>query len=106
MQDGTNGDTGVNVSIDEQTFHEFYVTSFEYAIKKGNAASVMTTYNSIEVPGFTEENGEFTDGNDYINLDVLRDIVGFKGMICCDWGGETRDERFPGKYNGNAFSRK
>ena len=83
---GTNGDTCVNVSIDEQTFHEFYVTSFEYAIKKGNAASVMTTYNSIEVPGFTEENGEFTDSNDYINLDVLRDIVGFKGMICCDWG--------------------
>ena len=93
---GTNGDTGVNVSIDEQTFHEFYVTSFEYAIKKGNAASVMTTYNSIEVPGFTEENGEFTDSNDYINLDVLRDIVGFKGMICCDWGGQKEMSAFQG----------
>lgn len=93
---GTNGDTGVNVSIDEQTFHEFYVTSFEYAIKFGNAASVMTTYNSIEVPGFTAENGEFTDSNDYINLDVLREMVGFKGMICCDWGGQKEMSVFQG----------
>ncbi len=93
---GTNGDTGVNVTIDEQTFHEFYVTSFEYAIKYGNAASVMTTYNSIEIPGFTEENGEFTDSNDYINLDVLREIVGFKGMICCDWGGQKEMSSFQG----------
>ncbi|MCD8022214.1 MAG: glycoside hydrolase family 3 C-terminal domain-containing protein [Lachnospiraceae bacterium] len=93
---GTNGDTSVNVTIDEQTFHEFYVTSFEFPIRYANAASVMTTYNSIAVPGFTAENGEFTDSNDYINLDVLRDMVGFKGMICCDWGGQKEMSAFQG----------
>lgn len=76
---GCNGDFNANVTIDEQTLHEIYGTSFEKAIKEGDAASLMTSYNSV--------NGKWMSANDDINIGILRDQWKFDGPTCNDWGG-------------------
>lgn len=64
--------------VDEQTLHELYFPPFEAAIKQGNAASVMSTYNRI--------NGSYASANEYAMKDVLRNMWGFKGYTMSDWG--------------------
>ncbi|WP_195984750.1 glycoside hydrolase family 3 N-terminal domain-containing protein [Clostridium sp. D33t1_170424_F3] len=76
---GTNGDGSVNLEVDEQTLHEIYFPAFEAAIKEGDAAAVMTTYNKFR--------GEQTSHSAYLQKDILRDEWGFLGATCCDWGG-------------------
>nr|WP_241393976.1 glycoside hydrolase family 3 N-terminal domain-containing protein [Clostridium beijerinckii] len=76
---GSNGDFSASVTIDEQTLHEIYGTSFEKAIKEGDAASLMTSYNKV--------NGKWMSANDDILLGILRDQWKFDGPTCNDWGG-------------------
>lgn len=72
------GDFKTNTVIDEQTLHECYLKSFEEAIIKGNAGSVMNAYNKI--------NGKFATANRYLNVEVLRNMWNFKGSLMSDWG--------------------
>lgn len=74
--------TGFNIKmnevIDEQTLHQVYLRQFEDAVNEGNAASVMTTYSSI--------NGHYATDSEYLNKKVLREMWNFKGASMSDWG--------------------
>jgi beta-glucosidase-like glycosyl hydrolase len=64
--------------LDEQTLHELYLRGFEESIIKGEAASVMNSYNFI--------NGSYTTNSSYLNIHVLRNLWSFKGSVMSDWG--------------------
>lgn len=73
-----------NVWIDDQTLHEIYVAPFDAAIHAG-VASIMCSYNRI--------NGTYACGNEYTLAKILRDEIGFKGLVTSDWGA-THDITF------------
>lgn len=74
-----NPSTNTNVEVSEQALHELYLPAFEAAIKEGGAAGIMSSYNMI--------NGTFASSNEYLQLDVLREMWGFEGFNVTDWGG-------------------
>ena len=67
-----------NIFVDDQALHEIYAAPFDAAIKAG-VASIMCSYNKI--------NGSFACGNSDTLKTILRDQMGFKGMVTSDWGG-------------------
>ena len=71
------GKTDVNIS--EQALHELYLPAFEAAIQEGGMLGLMSSYNAI--------NGTFASSNTNLQLDVLRDLWGYKGFTITDWGG-------------------
>lgn len=77
-QDATPA-TNTNVEVSEQALHELYLPAFESAVQEGGAGGVMSSYNMI--------NGTFASANEYLQLDVLREMWGFKGFTVTDWGG-------------------
>lgn len=74
-----NPSTNTNVVVSEQALHEIYLPAFEAAIKEGGATGVMSSYNMI--------NGTFASANEYLQLDVLREMWNYKGFTITDWGG-------------------
>lgn len=68
----------VDAVVDERTFREIYLASFEGAVKKGKPWTVMCSYNKI--------NGEYASENKYLLTDILRDEWGFEGFVVSDWG--------------------
>lgn len=64
--------------MDERTFHEIYLASFEQAVKEGKPAAVMCSYNRI--------NGTYAAENRELLTDILRDRWGYEGMVVTDWG--------------------
>lgn len=77
-QDATPA-TNTNVEVSEQALHELYLPAFEAAIKEGGATGLMSSYNMI--------NGTFASANEYLQLDVLRNMWNYKGFTITDWGG-------------------
>jgi beta-glucosidase len=71
--DRHNGD----VQIDERTMREIYLPAFEAAITKGHADAVMNSYNLV--------NGVHATQNEFLNLKLLKDEWGFKGILMSDW---------------------
>jgi len=71
--------TNTNVVVSEQALHELYLPAFEAAIEEGGAAGVMSAYNMV--------NGVFASANEYLQLEILRDMWNFKGFTITDWGG-------------------
>lgn len=67
--------------VDERALREIYTTAFEIAVKEGGAMAVMSSYNMV--------NGTYTNENEHLEKDILRDEFGFKGLIVTDWGGEN-----------------
>jgi beta-glucosidase len=67
----------VDVEADERTMREIYLPAFEAAVTKGHVDSVMNSYNLI--------NGMHATQNEYLNLKVLKDEWGFKGILMSDW---------------------
>ncbi|MDY3766944.1 MAG: glycoside hydrolase family 3 C-terminal domain-containing protein [Lachnospiraceae bacterium] len=74
-----NPSTNTNVVVSEQALHEIYLPAFEAAIKEGGATGVMSSYNMV--------NGTFASSNEYLQLDVLREMWNYKGFTITDWGG-------------------
>lgn len=71
-------DTGAtDVWMDEQALHEVYLPPFEAAVKAG-VAWVMCSYNHI--------NGPYACGDRALLTGVLRDRLGFQGVLVSDWG--------------------
>ncbi|MFX9649747.1 glycoside hydrolase family 3 N-terminal domain-containing protein, partial [Acinetobacter baumannii] len=60
------------------TLRELYFRPFEEAVKRGNVASVMCSYNKL--------NGTYTSAHKWLLTDVLRKDWGFKGFLMTDWG--------------------
>ncbi|MBQ8830513.1 MAG: glycoside hydrolase family 3 C-terminal domain-containing protein [Oscillospiraceae bacterium] len=69
-----NGDS----MIDDRTYHEIYLTPFEYAVKEGKVGTVMCSYNKI--------NGIHASDNKELLTDILRTDWGFEGLVMTDWG--------------------
>ncbi len=78
-----NQETNRNTSLDDvlvsdRTLHEIYLPTFQAAIQKADAASVMCAYSVI--------NGGFACQNPYLENTVLRDQWGFQGFVTSDYG--------------------
>lgn len=64
--------------VDERTMREIYLAGFEMAVKEGEPATVMCSYNRI--------NGIHASDNKWLLTDVLRKEWGFDGLVVTDWG--------------------
>nr|WP_315595885.1 glycoside hydrolase family 3 N-terminal domain-containing protein [uncultured Cupriavidus sp.] len=67
----------MNTVVDDQVLHELYLLPFEMAVKDGNVASVMCSYNSL--------NGAQACENKHLLTDILRGQWGFKGYVQSDF---------------------
>jgi beta-glucosidase len=67
----------VDVTIDERTLREIYLKHFRAAVLEGQAASVMSAYNSV--------NGQFCGENEHLIRDILKGEWGFDGFVLSDW---------------------
>lgn len=63
--------------VDERTLHEIYLPAFRAAIKEAGVGSFMASYNLINTVHASE--------NRYLNIDVLRNMWGFEGILMSDW---------------------
>jgi beta-glucosidase len=66
-----------NVIVSDRALHEIYLPSFESAVKRAGAASVMCAYSMV--------NGNFSCQNSYLENSVLRDEWGFPGFVTSDY---------------------
>ena len=67
-----------DIIVSEQALHEIYLPGFEGAVKAG-MLGLMSSYNAV--------NGTMASAHTYLQLDVLRDLWGYKGFTITDWGG-------------------
>lgn len=65
-------------NVDDRTLHEIYLKPFAAAIDEGVAA-IMCSYNSI--------NGTNACENPIALGKILRDQLGFRGLVMTDWDG-------------------
>ena len=63
--------------VDERTLFEIYFPTFEKAVKEAEVGAVMNSYNLL--------NGVHATENKWLNIDLLRDTWGFKGILMSDW---------------------
>lgn len=68
---------GVDVRICERALREIYLRGFEIAVKQGNPAALMSSYNRI--------NGIYSANNRVLCTVVAREEWGFAGVILSDW---------------------
>ena len=68
--------------LDERALHEIYLKPFEIATKIAHPKTIMCAYNQV--------NGVPCSENKYLNVDVLRRLWGYKGLVMTDWGA-TKD---------------
>lgn len=64
-------------NIDERTLHEIYFPAFHKAVKEANVGAVMNSYNLL--------NGVHATENEWLNVHVLRNTWGFRGILMSDW---------------------
>jgi beta-glucosidase len=72
----TNRQT-IQETVDRRVLHELYLLPFEMAVKDGDTAAVMCSYNSV--------NGFQACENKELLTDVLRNQWGFKGYVQSDF---------------------
>ena len=75
------------VELSEHTFREFYLRSYEAGVKAG-AAMVMTSFNTV--------NGTPATGNRWLMRKILREEMGFDGVLISDWA--AIEEMIPHGY--------
>ncbi|KAL9624976.1 MAG: hypothetical protein Q9160_000705 [Pyrenula sp. 1 TL-2023] len=63
-------------NIDDRTLHELYAWPFAEAVRVGVGA-VMTAYNEV--------NGSACSQNSYLINGILKDELGFQGLVMTDW---------------------
>ncbi|KAI1876458.1 hypothetical protein JX265_003984 [Neoarthrinium moseri] len=67
---------GYSSNLDDRTMHELYLWPFAEGVRAGTGA-VMTSYNAI--------NGSATSQNAYLINGLLKDELGFQGIVMTDW---------------------
>jgi beta-glucosidase len=72
------GEDTAPVDISEYTFHTIHLPSFKAAVNSG-VLSIMPCYNEI--------NGKPTHGSHEYLTELLRNKLGFRGIVVSDWGG-------------------
>ena len=67
----------VSSEVDERTLQEVYFAPFRKAVKEAHVGAVTNSYNLL--------NGVHASENRWLNIDILRDTWGFKGILMSDW---------------------
>ena len=67
-----------SAEVDERTLREMYVKAFEIAIEKSKPSSIMCAYNKI--------NGVWCSENPHLLREILKEDLGFDGVVISDWG--------------------
>ncbi|KAF6819124.1 beta-glucosidase 1 precursor [Colletotrichum sojae] len=67
---------GYSANIDDRTLHELYLWPFADGVREGVGA-VMTAYNAV--------NGSACSQNSYLINGILKDELGFQGLVMSDW---------------------
>ncbi|MBN2038375.1 MAG: glycoside hydrolase family 3 C-terminal domain-containing protein [Chitinispirillaceae bacterium] len=88
----------LQVSVSERALRELFCVPFEMAICEGRARALMTCYNRVHVPGFSECSATWCEraaSNRHTVEDIVRHDWGFDGVIMTDWdGAAVVDERY------------
>jgi beta-glucosidase len=71
----------IDAIVDERTLREIYLQAFEMSVKEGMTKSVMASYNKV--------NGVYSNENEHLLIDILRNEWGFNGVVVSDWGGSN-----------------
>ena len=67
----------VDVTMSERALREIYLPGFKAAVTEGGALTVMAAYNKFR--------GDWCSENNYLDRDILRNELGFKGVLMTDW---------------------
>lgn len=67
----------ISTDADERTLQEIYFPTFRKAVEKAHVGAVMNSYNLL--------NGVHATENHWLNIEVLRNQWGFKGILMSDW---------------------
>lgn len=67
----------VSSDVDERTLNEIYFPPFRKAVREAGVGAVMDSYNPV--------NGVHATENRWMNVDVLRGMWGFRGIVMSDW---------------------
>ncbi|MBE6194429.1 MAG: beta-glucosidase [Rikenellaceae bacterium] len=67
----------VSSDVDERTLHEIYLPAFRAAVEEAGVGAIMASYNMINNVHATEHK--------YLNIEVLRNMWGFEGILMSDW---------------------
>jgi beta-glucosidase len=78
LNDLETGRKGHDAQIDRGAARMSDLLAFQFAIERGDPASVMCSYNRV--------NGTYACENTWLLTDVLRGAFGFPGYVMSDWG--------------------
>lgn len=82
-----DGRQNQNAKMDEQTLREIYGRHFEMVVQEGGVACIMAAYNSV--------NGTKSTQNRHLLTDILRNDMGFRGVVLTDWWAMPGGQAFP-----------
>ena len=68
-----------DVIVSDRAMHEIYLKGFEHIVKRSQPWTIMSSYNKI--------NGVYTSESEWLLTDILRNKLGFKGLVMTDWYG-------------------
>jgi beta-glucosidase len=68
-----------DVIVSERALREIYLKGFEIIVQKSQPWTIMSSYNKV--------NGTYVAESKYLLTEVLRDDMGFEGLVMSDWFG-------------------
>ena len=74
----------VSSEVSQRALREIYLRPFEYAVRKGGAKGIMTSYNKV--------NGVYSPNSYDLCTKALRNEWGFQGVVMTDWFSTNRGQ--------------